>query len=283
MSTDPAPASRRRRARTRALLVSALAAVVSLALVGTVAPAGAAGHRHGTRTTHHARHSHQVRHHVRHEARDRVRHEARREGAFTQTNLVSDLPGTAALTDPAVRNPWGIAFGPTTPLWVDNQFSPDPSVPSKITLYRGANGVDPITKVPLEVAATSPTGIVFNPTTSFVIDQGGARVPARFIMAEIGGATAPEGRITGWSNVPSPAATTTPTAAVKTPSLPFGLALLPAGEDRGDELLVADGLTGTIDVYDASFHPVTGSRFVDPMAAAQGLEPYNVAVLDGRV
>ena len=38
----------------------------------------------------------------------------------------------------------------------------------------------------------------------------------------------PEGRITGWSNVPAPAATTTTsTDARKVPSLPFGLALVP--------------------------------------------------------
>ena len=31
---------------------------------------------------------------------------------FRQVNLVSDIPGMAMLTDPEVKNPWGIAFGP---------------------------------------------------------------------------------------------------------------------------------------------------------------------------
>jgi hypothetical protein len=35
-------------------------------------------------------------------------------GSFVQTNLVSDLPG-AAYTDSNLKNPWGMAFGPTTP------------------------------------------------------------------------------------------------------------------------------------------------------------------------
>ena len=37
---------------------------------------------------------------------------------FRQTNLVSDIPGRAQLTDPNLVNPWGLAAGPTTPLWV---------------------------------------------------------------------------------------------------------------------------------------------------------------------
>src|SRR6266498_2317373 len=38
--------------------------------------------------------------------------------AYHQTNLVSDLPGLAQLTDPDLVNPWGLAAGPTTPAWV---------------------------------------------------------------------------------------------------------------------------------------------------------------------
>src|SRR5690348_8587767 len=104
--------------------------------------------------------------------------------AFRQVNLVSDLPGRAQLLDKEVRNPWGIALGPTTPLWVNNQFNPASDcncIPApedlltKITLYQGANGTDPISKVPLEVTASSPTGMVFNPTSDFVINQDGTR------------------------------------------------------------------------------------------------------------
>src|SRR3954465_7223319 len=44
--------------------------------------------------------------------------------AFVQRNLVSDLSGVAELQDRDVKNPWGIAFGPDTPLWVSNNFNP---------------------------------------------------------------------------------------------------------------------------------------------------------------
>ena len=224
-------------------------------------------------------------------------------GSFVQTDLVSDIPGRAQLLDEEVKNPWGISFGPDTALWVNNNFSPaaaaacpedDPEcIPdpedllTKITLYRGANGVDPIAKVPLEVEASSPTGTVFNPTSSFKIRQGGARVPARFLFNETfvdSAGTQPEGRITGWSPVPNLATTTTNTPAVKDPALPFGLALVPAGRFRGPRLLVADGFNNVIDVYNSRFRKIDRpGLFVDPKAEAQGLALYNVAFLKGRV
>jgi len=221
---------------------------------------------------------------------------------FRQVNLVSDVPGMATLLDPEVKNPWGIAFGPRktpTPLWVDNNFNPASDCGSpdcipapedlltKITLYSGANGVDPISKVPLEVQASSPTGIVFNPTSDFVINQAGTDTPARFLFNETfvdESGTAPEGRITGWSNVPAPAPTTTSTAARKDPAFPTGLALVPRENGHPAHLLVADGISGGIDVYNTHFAAVTmPGRFEDPNAAADGLGAYNVMFLKGKV
>src|SRR5947209_784790 len=65
-----------------------------------------------------------------------------------QTNLVSDIPGLAILTDPNLRNPWGMSFSSTSPFWISDQAA------NLATLYSTANGV--VTKVPtLEV--TIPT------------------------------------------------------------------------------------------------------------------------------
>jgi len=36
---------------------------------------------------------------------------------YTQSNLVSDLPG-AAIVDASLVNPWGMAYFATSPLWV---------------------------------------------------------------------------------------------------------------------------------------------------------------------
>src|SRR5215470_7588236 len=41
---------------------------------------------------------------------------------FTQTNLVSDIPGLkATITDPQLVNPWGVSHSPTSPFWTSNQ------------------------------------------------------------------------------------------------------------------------------------------------------------------
>src|SRR5438874_13410168 len=39
-------------------------------------------------------------------------------GAYRQVNLISDLNGVARITDPNLVNPWGMAAGPATPLWI---------------------------------------------------------------------------------------------------------------------------------------------------------------------
>ena len=38
---------------------------------------------------------------------------------YVQVNLVSDIPGTAVVTDQNLVNPWGIANGPTSPFWIN--------------------------------------------------------------------------------------------------------------------------------------------------------------------
>src|SRR5213076_1815877 len=41
------------------------------------------------------------------------------DNEFSQTNLISDLSNVGAqIVDPNLKNPWGLAFGPATPLWV---------------------------------------------------------------------------------------------------------------------------------------------------------------------
>jgi hypothetical protein len=39
---------------------------------------------------------------------------------YTQTNLVSDVDGMAAVTDPNLKNPWGLSRSSGSPWWVAN-------------------------------------------------------------------------------------------------------------------------------------------------------------------
>jgi len=203
-----------------------------------------------------------------------------RHAAFRQVNLVSDIKGMAKLTDPAVKNPWGIAFGTKkgeeTPLWVANQFS------NKVTLYLGANGQSRITKVPLTIDASSPTGMVFNDMKAFNIKQDGVMTPARFLFNENSQSGA---QVTGWSNVPSPPTVTTPGSEVKAGAFDTGLALVPRTEHHGPWLLASDFNSGMVDIYNRQFEKKERPKlFVDHQALKQGLLAYNVMRLDdGRV
>jgi len=39
---------------------------------------------------------------------------------YAQTNLISDIPGLAEVTDPNLLNPWGLAFFPgLSPFWIN--------------------------------------------------------------------------------------------------------------------------------------------------------------------
>ena len=72
-------------------------------------------------------------------------------------------PTLAPLTDPDLRNAWGLTSGPTTPWWVSDNGT------NKSTLYNAA-GV----KQGLIVAvAGGPTGTVFNTTAGFILPTGG--------------------------------------------------------------------------------------------------------------
>lgn len=219
---------------------------------------------------------------------DRGHHD---DSSFTQVNLISDLGtyGPGVLVDAAVKNPWGIDFGPATPLWVSNQFS------GKVTVYAGANASTPtVTKVPIQVDANDPTGMVFNPTDSFQITENGLTAKANFLWNENLNVFAqtptgpPVGQISGWSNVTANPAPGRNSRVVKVSTEPggyAGLTLVPATHRHGPRILAANAVTSSIDVFDANFDPITSHHklFVDRAAVRQGLAPYNVWALDGRV
>jgi len=159
---------------------------------------------------------------------------------FVQHNLVSDLPGTADITDASLVNPWGLAQGPATPAWVADNGT------DVATLYR-VDATAGVQKVPLTVTipGNGPTGQVFNPTSGFVVDDGsGHSGPAAFIF------DSESGDITGWNpTVPpatAPAVSTQAFVGVHVPEAIYkGLALATVG---GSSFLYAANFhAGTID------------------------------------
>jgi uncharacterized protein (TIGR03118 family) len=190
---------------------------------------------------------------------------------FRVARLVSDQPGKAQTTDPNLVNAWGLAFSPTSPLWVSNNGT------STSTLYTGATSPSTsITQVPLVVkipAGGAPTGVVFNPTNGFALGSGGKTGPALFIFA------AETGSITAWNSSGDP------TRAVKVAHVRNavfkGLAMV--SMDDKPYLLATDFHHGRVDVFDSTFHRVSMPRAFGSHRIPRGYAPFNVADLDGRV
>ena len=66
---------------------------------------------------------------------------------YTQTNLVSNVPGLAAVTDSNLVNAWGLANEPGSPWWISDNGT------GLSTLYRGDGSI-----VPLVVSIPAPDG-----------------------------------------------------------------------------------------------------------------------------
>lgn len=200
---------------------------------------------------------------------------------YFQTNLVSDLAGVAAFTDPHLQNPWGVSESATSPLWISDQHA---GVATLYTVHgltaTPAGGPPPlVVSIPTTPSGPQgPTGQVNNSTTSFVVTQTPTPAPARFIFANL------NGTISAWNGVGTtafiqPQATTT--GAVFT-----GLAIGNVGTTPFLYAANSASATAGISVFDGSFTNVTGTtfanRFIDPTLPS-GLVPFNVQNIGGNI
>ena len=194
---------------------------------------------------------------------------------YLQTNLVSDIPGLATITDPLLVNPWGMSRSPTSPFWTSNQGT------NSATLY-AVTGTTTVS----QVLAVNAQGFVGIPTTaggppqgptgqvnntnmdSFQLTPGDRTTSARFIFANL------NGTISFWAGGLSSTIKVTTPGAVYT-----GLAINTAGT----RLYAADSAGGHINVFDSSFSPVNlPGAFTDPNLPA-GFVPFNVQNINGKI
>jgi uncharacterized protein (TIGR03118 family) len=179
----------------------------------------------------------------------------------SQTNLVSDVPGLAANTDPDLVNPWGISFSATSPFWISNEGSNTSTVYSAT----GTTAHAPVT-VP-----GSPTGQVQNSagTGNFVV--GGTA--ASFIFDTLGGT------VYGWNAGAGSSAQLEATVAGASFT---GLALDNNG--AGNFLYAANNAgAGGIVVFNSSWTQVSlAGSFTDPDLPA-GYVPYNIQLINGML
>jgi uncharacterized protein (TIGR03118 family) len=198
---------------------------------------------------------------------------------FVQTDLVSDLPGLALITDSNLENPWGSSHSATSPFWISNQRT------NTSTLY-GVTGSLNTTgsfnvarfplppQVPLIVAIPTtgslpqgPTGQVNNTGGSFLVNGA----PAAFIFANL------NGTISAWNNT----AGTMAVIQATTSGVNYtGLAITQTPEPR-----LYAARAGGIDVFNGLFQPVSpsGTFATPPGAVPTGLVPFNVQNIGGNI
>ena len=190
---------------------------------------------------------------------------------LVQTDLVSDIAGLATITDPELKNSWGVSESPTSPFWVSNQGT------NTATLYTVTNTTN-VSKV----AINPPSGFVGIPTTTSGPQGPTGQVnnsnvftfllapatPARFIFADL------NGTISAWAGGPTSTIKATTTGAVYT-----GLAI----NSAQNRIYAANSAGGTIDVFDSSFNPVSlPNAFTDPNLPA-GFVPFNIRDIGGKL
>jgi uncharacterized protein (TIGR03118 family) len=197
---------------------------------------------------------------------------------YTQTNLVSDMPGMAAATDPNLVNAWGMSRGSTSPWWVSDNGT------GLATLYSGTgSAVSLVVTIPGNASGVTgtPSGQVFNGTTDFNLVTG---QPAKFIFVT------EDGTVSGWNpNVKKTAAVLKWSS--KGASVFKGIAMATVGNPQGTStnyLYIADFRRNRILVLDTNFHPVTfgdnddDDNFVDESLPA-GFAPFNIQNIGGQL
>ena len=179
--------------------------------------------------------------------------------AYVQTNLVSDIAGVAAVTDPNLINPWGISASASSPMWVSDNGT------GLSTLYSGAGVVEGlVVTIPPPAGGmgpSAPTGTVFNGTTSFQV--GG--VPAHFLFST------EDGTIAGW------ASGTTAVLTVDNSSsgaVYKGLAM--GMGDQGPLLYATNFNAGTVDIFDGSFNQIVAPGNFTDWSIPPGYAPFGI-------
>jgi uncharacterized protein (TIGR03118 family) len=177
---------------------------------------------------------------------------------FTVKRLVTDSTG-APTVDPSLVNPWGMAQGPDTPVWVSDNGT-DVS-----TLYK--RGPSPKVALTVNIPGGAPTGQVYNGGSGFQVGNTG---PASFIFDSEAGV------ISGWSSGTNAVKERTVKTAVFK-----GLAM--ASVNGHPRLYATDFHNGRVDMFNAAWKRISSSTaFVDSTLPA-GYAPFGIAALHSHI
>ena len=217
-------------------------------------------------------------------------------GDYAQTNLISDIAGLAQVTDPNLLNPWGLAFLPGSPFWINENnagFSalyfadavPFPDLPS-VT----------IPPPPPSTSAGTPTGIIAN----LFVGSGAFEIPNPADANKPFGPSlfifdTEDGTVEAWNAAPfvSPGLPDPLIAEIvvdnsaggaDTGAVYKGLAL-GSNTANGPLLYATNFRTGKVDVFDTNFQtpsPALSGSFTD-RKVQHGFAPFGIQNINGQI
>ena len=198
--------------------------------------------------------------------------------SYIVNKLVSDLPG-AAVMDPNLKNPWGVAFSPSgSPFWISDNNSGFSS------LYLGDGKIVPLGPNPpgaviipgINGNPGTPSGVIWNGSSAFKVPNTSST--AAFIF------DTEDGTIAAWGGGLTPAnqaVTVVDNSAGGTGAVYKGLA---SGVNvHGFFLFATNFRAAAVEVYDSNFQlAATAGGFQDPGIPA-GYSPYGIFNIDGNL
>ena len=177
---------------------------------------------------------------------------------YTQTNLVSNTPGVAPITDPHLVNPWGLSRGSGTPWWVSDNLT------GVATLYNGAGAMQQlVVTIPpsnpnnKKTPTGTPTGTISNMSAiDFLLAP---KTPAIFMFSTLDGSIAAWNPGVGLAPGAMPPSTHAVTVARGTNGSSY-TGLTSAFINGRPFLYAANFNKGSVDVYNTAFQRVTLPR-----------------------
>jgi uncharacterized protein (TIGR03118 family) len=195
---------------------------------------------------------------------------------FQQINLASYQPGLGHFTDPNL-NGWGMVSLPDGSFCVANPFST-----GLATFYDRSGHVLPQTiTVPASAAhpfgtVGLPTGIVYNPTSDFVISANGKSAPALLIFDSF------DGTISGWNPDVDPTHAIVMVDNGAAGDIYTGLDM--AQNSQGQNVLYAADFTqNRVEMFDGNFNPIGHFTDASVTSIEPSFHPWSVQALNGEL
>ena len=184
--------------------------------------------------------------------------------SYSITHLDSNLTGKAKHVNPLLKNPWEVKYAPGGAFWLSDEGS------GLSTLYTGTGAKQSmVVTIPSASGSGlgSPTGIVYNASSEFKIDDW----TSAFLFATL------DGTISGWSHFdPNNALIGVNNSA--SGAIYTGLAI--TSHSSGNLLYAADFWNNKVDVYNGTFNFVMS--FTDT-SLPPGFAPFGIQDIGGQV